>query len=65
MRHPGRVVSRSILLDQLWEFDKAFGESMIRTYLTNLRCKLKIAGSPQNLIETVYGIGYRLAIPES
>lgn len=36
VRHPGQVMSRSALLDQLWEFDKASGESTINSHLTNL-----------------------------
>ncbi|MBE9193970.1 response regulator transcription factor [Synechocystis sp. LEGE 06083] len=61
LRHPKQVLSRSALLDKLWEFDQASGEGTIKTHLTNLRSKLRVAGSPQDLIETVYGMGYRLA----
>ena len=60
MRHPGQVLSRGTLLDRLWEFDQESGEGTIKTHLTNLRSKLKAAGSPKDLIETVYGMGYRL-----
>ncbi len=58
--HPDRVISRSALLDRLWEFDKISGEQTIKTHLTNLRRKLKQAGCQKDLIETVYGVGYRL-----
>ena len=60
LRHPKQVVTRSALLDKLWEFDKSSGEATIKTHITNLRNKLKAAGSKNNLIENVYGIGYRL-----
>lgn len=60
LRHPKQVVTRSALLDKLWEFDKSSGEATIKTHITNLRNKLKAAGSKDNLIESVYGIGYRL-----
>ena len=60
MRHPAKVLSRSALLDRLWEFDQESGEGTIKTHLTNLRTKLKAAGSPKEFIETVYGMGYRL-----
>lgn len=62
LRHPGQVLSRSALLDKLWEFDQASGEGTIKTHLTNLRSKLKAAGSPKDFIETVYGMGYRLVV---
>lgn len=61
LRHPGQVFSRSALLNKLWEFDQTAGEGTVKTHITNLRSKLKAAGSPQDLIETVYGMGYRLA----
>lgn len=64
LRHPGQVFSRSALLDKLWEFDQTAGEGTVKTHITNLRSKLKAAGCLQELIETVYGMGYRLAPPD-
>ena len=58
--HPTQVISRIALLDRLWEFDRLSGEQTIKTHLTNLRRKLKQAGCTQDIIETVYGVGYRL-----
>ena len=58
--HPTQVISRTALLDRLWEFDRISGEQTIKTHLTNLRRKLKQAGCQQDIIETVYGVGYRL-----
>jgi len=58
--NPTQVLSRSALLDKLWEFDKLSGAETIKTHITNLRRKLKTAGSSEDFIETVYGIGYRL-----
>jgi two-component system, OmpR family, response regulator QseB len=60
LRHPKQILTRSAILDQLWEFDNISGEGTIKTHITNLRQKLKSADSKDNLIETVYGIGYRL-----
>ena len=60
LHHPQQVVTRSALLDKLWEFDRDSGEGTIRTHITNLRSKIKATGCKENLIETVYGIGYRL-----
>jgi two-component system, OmpR family, response regulator QseB len=58
--HPTQIISRIALLDRLWEFDRVSGEQTIKTHLTNLRRKLKQAGCQQDIIETVYGVGYRL-----
>ena len=60
LRHPQQILTRSAILEKLWEFDKFSGEGTVKTHITNLRSKLKTAGSPDNLIETVYGVGYRL-----
>ena len=60
LRNPIQVLTRSVILDKLWEFDKLSGEETIKTHITNLRKKLRAAGSSEDFIETVYGIGYRL-----
>ncbi|PSF32932.1 DNA-binding response regulator [Aphanothece hegewaldii CCALA 016] len=60
LKNPNQILTRSLLIDKLWEIDKFSGEETIKTHLTNLRKKLKLAGCLDNLIETVYGIGYRL-----
>ncbi len=58
--NPNQVVTRSAILDKLWELDKSSGEGSIKTHITNLRNKLRAAGSSEDLIENIYGIGYRL-----
>ena len=60
LRNPAQVFTRSMLLDKLWELDRVSGENTIKTHITNLRHKLKIAGSKEAMIETIYGVGYRL-----
>ncbi len=61
LRNPNQVLTRSAILNKLWDFDKSSGEGTVRTHITNLRSKLKAAGSSENFIETVYGMGYRLS----
>lgn len=58
--NPNQVLTKAAIFDKLWEFDKCSGEETVKTHLTNLRKKLRAAGSEENFIETVYGIGYRL-----
>lgn len=60
LKSPLRVFTRSELLDKLWECEDVSGEETIKTHLKNLRRKLKAAGNESELIENVYGIGYRL-----
>ncbi len=58
--HPGQVFTRSMLLDKLWELDRTSSEGAVKTHICNLRCKLREAGCSDNLIKTIYGVGYRL-----
>jgi diguanylate cyclase (GGDEF)-like protein len=60
LRNNRRVFSCSAILDHIWSFDKTPGEEAVRTQIKGLRQKLKAAGAAADLIETVYGIGYRL-----
>lgn len=55
LRHPGQVMSREQLLDQVWGFDFAPGSNVVDVYVAQLRAKLG-----RDRIETVRGAGYRL-----
>jgi DNA-binding response OmpR family regulator len=55
-----RVLSRSAIIDRLWSLEDAPTEETVRSHLRGLRQKLKEAGAPEELIETVHGVGYRL-----
>lgn len=60
--NPKRIFSRSAMLDRLWDFAEPPGEETVSTHIKCLRQKLKVAGAV-DLIETVYGLGYRLRTP--
>jgi DNA-binding response OmpR family regulator len=60
LRNPRRVFSCGAILDHLWEFQKIPGENAVRTHIKELRHKFKAIGANSDIIETVYGIGYRL-----
>lgn len=60
LRNTQRVFSRRALLDHLWSFEEPPAEDTVRAHIKGLRSKLKAAGAPADLIETVYGLGYRL-----
>jgi DNA-binding response OmpR family regulator len=65
LRNSQRIFSQSSLLDHLWSFDEPPLENTVRAHIKSLRKKLKQAGA-EDLIETVYGLGYRLrAIPSA
>jgi len=64
LQYPGRVFTRTILLDKLWEIDRSSSESTVKTHISNLRRKLKKAGCEIPSIETIYGVGYCLRTSE-
>jgi DNA-binding response OmpR family regulator len=64
LRNPDRIFSRSAILDRLWGFDDAPSDRAINTHIKDIRKKLKAGGLTQEIIETVYGMGYRLKAHE-
>jgi DNA-binding response OmpR family regulator len=58
LRHPGQSLTRDQLLDQAWPFSVAVTPNAVDAYVHYLRTKLGDAGL---WIETVRGVGYRLA----
>jgi len=56
LRHPRQVLSREQLLSQVWGFDFDPGTNVVDVYVGYLRRKLG-----EGCIETVRGMGYRLA----
>lgn len=65
LRHPDRIFSRNAILDRLWGFDDAPTDRAIVTHIKDIRKKLKAGGLTAEMIETVYGMGYRLKRPPS
>jgi diguanylate cyclase (GGDEF)-like protein len=63
LRNPQRIFSRSAILDHIWPSGEFPQEEAVSTQIKGLRHKLKAAGMTTDLIETVYGLGYRLKAP--
>ncbi|WP_449417262.1 response regulator [Phormidium nigroviride] len=60
LRNPDRIFSRSAILDRLWGLEDAPTDRAIITHIKDVRKKLKAGGLSEEIIETVYGMGYRL-----
>ncbi len=60
LQYGRHVLSRSAIIERVWTWQESPEEDTIKTYIKNLRAKLKSAGAPKDLIETVHGVGYRL-----
>jgi two-component system OmpR family response regulator len=59
LRHQGQVVTRSMLLEQVWDYHFDPGTNVIDVHVSRLRKKLE-AGGQTSLLHTVRGAGYRL-----
>jgi DNA-binding response OmpR family regulator len=57
---PGRVFTRAQLLERVWGAEY-YDEHVVDVHVANLRHKLSNTGSDAELVETVRGVGYRLA----
>lgn len=55
-----RVLSRSGIIEQLWSLDHSPVEETVTSHIRGLRHKLKVLGAPDDFIQTVHGVGYRL-----
>ena len=64
MRHPNQILTREQLLERLWELGSEPMSNVVAAQMRLLRKKLSEYGCDR-LIETVYGLGYRLLINES
>jgi two-component system OmpR family response regulator len=62
MRHPGQVLTRSQILDAVWEYDFDPGSNVVDVYIRYLRRKIDEPGTP-SLIATHRGAGYRFEPP--
>ena len=61
-RNAGNVVTRTMLLEAVWDFHFDPKTNIVETHMSRLRRKLE-NGRP-DLIQTIRGAGYRLCAPE-
>lgn len=63
MRHAGRVVTRTMLLEMVWEFHFDPKTNIVETHISRLRAKID-RGQAYELIHTVRGAGYSVRAPK-
>ena len=61
MRHAGQVVTRTMLLERVWNFHFEPQTKIVETHMSRLRGKLNDGDRP-DAIETVRGVGYRMRV---
>jgi DNA-binding response OmpR family regulator len=59
LRHQGQVLSRTQILDHVWQYDRDFASNVVDIYIHYLRNKID-KGFKTQLIHTVRGVGYTL-----
>jgi two-component system OmpR family response regulator len=59
MRHAGQVLTRTMLLEHVWDYHFDPQTNVIDVHISRLRAKID-KGFGQALLETVRGAGYRL-----
>jgi DNA-binding response OmpR family regulator len=63
MRCNGRVLSRTHLLEKVWQFHFDTGTNIVDVYVQRLRRKID-DGHQIKLLHTVRGVGYHLSVPK-
>jgi two-component system OmpR family response regulator len=59
MRHAGRVVTRTMFLEQVWSFHFDPQTNIVESHMSRMRSKLR-EGFADDPIETIRGAGYRI-----
>lgn len=57
---PGRVYSRDQLMDRLYDDHRVVTDRTVDSHVKNLRRKLEQVAPGQELIHSIYGVGYKL-----
>lgn len=60
MRHPGQVFSREDLYELIWGLESMGDNATVAVHINRLREKMEDTPSRPTLLQTVWGVGYRL-----
>ncbi|MFV0296748.1 MAG: response regulator transcription factor [Hyphomicrobiaceae bacterium] len=63
MKHAGRIVTKTMLLENVWNFHFDPKTNIVETHISRLRSKVD-RGRPVELIQTIRGSGYMIGAPE-
>jgi DNA-binding response OmpR family regulator len=58
-RNPGKVYSRSQLLDHIWGYHHSGYEHTVNSHINRLRAKIEENPNEPEYIQTVWGVGYK------
>jgi two-component system, OmpR family, alkaline phosphatase synthesis response regulator PhoP len=60
-KHPDQVFSRTQLLDSVWGYHHSGYEHTVNSHINRLRNKLELDATCPKIIQTVWGVGYKLS----
>jgi two-component system response regulator BaeR len=60
--HPGRVLSRARLLEDLYADHRVVTDRTVDSHIKNLRKKLEAARPDETIVYSVYGLGYKIEL---
>ena len=60
LRHQGQVVTRTMMLEEVWDYHFDPGTNVIDVHISRLRKKID-EGKERPLLHTVRGVGYMLS----
>jgi DNA-binding response OmpR family regulator len=60
LRNGRRVLSRAVIIENLWNSENPPEEDTVKAHIKALRQKLRSVAAPDDLIETIHGLGYRM-----
>ena len=58
-KNPGRVYDRTQIYERVWNWDATGDPAIVREHVRRIRNKFAAAGAGDDVIETVWGVGYR------
>lgn len=64
MRNDGRVLTRSMILEHVWQYDFDGNDNVLDVYINYLRNKID-RGHKVQLIHTVRSVGYRMGVDDA
>jgi DNA-binding response OmpR family regulator len=64
MRNVGKVLTRAMILDHVWQYDFDGNDNVLDVYISYLRRKID-KGSARPLIHTMRGVGFRMNVDET
>lgn len=62
-KNPGRIFSRSQLMDRIYTDQRIVSDRTIDSHIKKLRKKIAIAAPDEELIHSIYGVGYKYEAP--